>query len=67
MGACSMFVCICRNVKESDLVNAINQGAASFEDIQTATGVASCCGQCNSVAQEITSDLLTPDIFYSAA
>lgn len=62
-----MFVCICNNVKKSDLVNAISAGITSFEDIQSSTGLATCCGECSSFAQELIETLIPADLFYSAA
>jgi NAD(P)H-nitrite reductase large subunit len=39
-------VCRCYKVTVQDLVNAINNGAKSFEEIQTITKVGTGCGNC---------------------
>lgn len=62
-----MFVCVCNNVRESDIANAIADGAQSFADIQDMTGVANNCGQCANLALEISENLIQSSLFYSAA
>ena len=41
-----MYVCICNNVRESDIDTAIAEGARSLACVEERLGVGSCCGQC---------------------
>lgn len=41
-----MYVCLCHAVTESDLVDAIAQGADSVSALQTLTGAGTGCGSC---------------------
>ena len=53
-----MYVCLCNGVSENRLSQAIEDGAHSFEQLQTCTGVATCCGACEPCAREILDDKL---------
>ena len=56
-----MYVCICNNVKESDIDRVIAEGASSITSIEQQLGVGSCCGQCRPRALEyINQQLPTP-------
>lgn len=56
-----MYVCICNNVKESDIDQVIADGASSVTSIEQQLGVGSCCGQCRPRALEyINQQLPTP-------
>ena len=46
-----MYVCLCQGISESRLQQAIREGARSFEQLQTCTGVATCCGACEPCAR----------------
>jgi bacterioferritin-associated ferredoxin len=48
-----MYVCICHGISESRLQRAIVEGARSFEQLQSRTGVATCCGACEPCAREM--------------
>ncbi|MGL5821652.1 MAG: (2Fe-2S)-binding protein [Sarcina sp.] len=39
-------ICYCLDLKESDIVEAINNGAKTLEEIQDATGAGTACGSC---------------------
>jgi bacterioferritin-associated ferredoxin len=47
-----MIVCVCRRVNDKAIAQAARCGA-SFDDIQTATGVATQCGQCEMSARAV--------------
>jgi bacterioferritin-associated ferredoxin len=49
----SMYVCLCQGISESRLQQAIVEGARSFEQLQSCTGVATCCGACEPCAREM--------------
>ncbi len=48
-----MYVCLCHGISENRLQQAINEGARSFEQLQSCTGVATCCGACEPCAREM--------------
>lgn len=48
-----MYVCLCHGISESRLQQAILEGAQSFEQLQSCTGVATCCGACEPCAREL--------------
>ena len=48
-----MYVCICQGITDRRLEEAVREGASTFEELQARTGVASCCGACESTAREI--------------
>jgi bacterioferritin-associated ferredoxin len=54
----AMYVCICHGISESRLKQAIREGADSFEQLQSRTGVATCCGSCESCARELLDERL---------
>jgi bacterioferritin-associated ferredoxin len=48
-----MYVCLCHGISETRLDQAIREGARSFEQLQSCTGVATCCGACEPCAREM--------------
>ena len=51
-------VCGCFKVTVQDLVNAIKDGAKSFEEVQAATKVGTGCGNCVESNKELVAQLL---------
>ena len=49
----AMYVCLCQGISEKRLQQAIQDGARSFEQLQSCTGVATCCGACEPCAREM--------------
>jgi len=49
---CSMFICICKQVTDHQIKEAVSNGAASFSDVQSALGVATQCGECKNHARQ---------------
>jgi len=48
-----MYVCVCHGISEKRLQQAIREGACSFEQLQSCTGVATCCGACEPCARDL--------------
>lgn len=46
-------ICHCLNISEADIVDAINKGAKTLDDVQDATGAGSACGSCLSDIEEL--------------
>ncbi|MCE9598475.1 MAG: (2Fe-2S)-binding protein [Spirochaetia bacterium] len=53
-------VCICRSVTENMILEAIERGARTFEDVQNVTGCSTGCGTCESSVRSIIEKKLTP-------
>lgn len=68
-----MYVCICKGITDSQITDAVSGGATNLRKVRKALGVASQCGKCSSLAQEIIDETLsmhtnnTSDLFYVAA
>ena len=48
-----MIVCICHNISDNAIRQALEQGAGSMQEIRAQLGVGSCCGKCNSFAKTL--------------
>lgn len=53
-----MIVCVCHAVSDRHIRQVIAEGARSFEDVQFATGVGTCCGACRDCAQRVVQQQL---------
>ena len=51
-----MYVCVCHGISEKRLHQAIEEGVCSFEQLQSCTGVATCCGACEPCARQVLGD-----------
>ncbi len=54
----NQMVCGCLKVKAQDVVDAINDGAKSFDQVQTVTRIATGCGKCFDSNQALVSYIL---------
>lgn len=68
-----MYVCFCKGIRDSDIRNAVAQGANSFSDVQKQLGIATQCGNCRCLTNTIVTDALenanspATGLFYSVA
>ncbi|MGC1956032.1 MAG: (2Fe-2S)-binding protein [Gammaproteobacteria bacterium] len=46
-----MYICICKVVTDSDIRQAVSQGAKSMRELREMTGLASQCGRCAKAAK----------------
>lgn len=53
-----MYVCICNNVTERDIHQAVSAGARSLECLERELAVSTCCGQCRCFADEVLNEAL---------
>lgn len=53
-----MYVCICNAVTESDIDEAIRDGASRLRDLRERLQVGTCCGACETTAAEYLSESL---------
>lgn len=65
-----MYVCLCNGVTDHQIRQSINEGASSLHDLQNALGVATQCGQCACLTQELLDQSqaeLNPALSYAVA
>jgi NAD(P)H-nitrite reductase large subunit len=48
-----MIICTCNEVREEDVVKAIDNGAASYDDVSRATRAGRSCGSCAPLVVDI--------------
>lgn len=48
-----MYVCICRQVTDRDIRQAVAQGASRMRDLREQLGVSEQCGRCAGCAHEV--------------
>jgi bacterioferritin-associated ferredoxin len=48
-----MYVCICHGITDRQICRAVDQGAASLDDIQMQLPVGACCGRCVDSARAV--------------
>lgn len=53
-----MYVCLCRSVTESDIHTAVDEGVASFDQLQKRTGCSTECGCCAEFADQVLFEAL---------
>ncbi|MBL8022411.1 MAG: (2Fe-2S)-binding protein [Leptospirales bacterium] len=53
-------VCVCRSVTENMILDSLERGARSFEDVQNETGCSTGCGTCESAVRAIIEKKLSP-------
>jgi len=53
-----MIVCVCNNISDREIRQAVELGITSMEELRRDLGVATCCGQCLSCAEGILNEHL---------
>lgn len=48
-----MYVCLCKAVTDSQIKQAVEDGAQSFREVRDSLGVATVCGSCACAAKEL--------------
>lgn len=56
----AMIVCVCNRVSDRDIRRHASEGCESYDTLQMATGVATCCGRCDSCAREVFESAQAP-------
>ncbi len=67
-----MYVCICKGITDSQIRDAVCDGADSLRQVRKQLGAASQCGKCAILTKEIIDETLAglqdnPDIYYAVA
>lgn len=53
-----MYVCICRGITDSQVANAVCQGAKCVKDVNKQVGVPVQCGKCCCYMKEVVAELV---------
>ena len=48
-----MIVCVCNNISDREIQQAVGLGVSSMDELRDDLGVATCCGQCFSCAKDV--------------
>ncbi len=51
-----MYVCICHDVKDTQIKTALAQGVAGVAGLQDALAVGTCCGCCMQMVQDLVDE-----------
>jgi len=51
-----MIVCVCKRARETDIAQAIAEGASSVDDVGAACGAGTCCGSCRDHIHQMLDD-----------
>ncbi len=53
-----MIVCVCNNISDREIRQAVDLGLSSMDELRRDLGVATCCGQCESCACQVLTEHL---------
>lgn len=53
-----MIVCVCNNISDREIRQAVELGLSSVAELRRDLGVATCCGKCASYAKQVLNDHL---------
>lgn len=53
-----MIVCVCNNVSDRKIRQAVDSGMSSMSELRTNLGIATCCGKCHACAKSILRECL---------
>ncbi|MGE5652091.1 bacterioferritin-associated ferredoxin [Noviherbaspirillum sp. UKPF54] len=53
-----MIVCVCYNVSERKIREAVDTGMTTMPELRTQLGVGTCCGKCHSCAKTVLRECL---------
>jgi bacterioferritin-associated ferredoxin len=48
-----MIVCVCNNISDREIRQAVDLGLSSMAELRRDLGVATCCGKCGSCAKQV--------------
>jgi bacterioferritin-associated ferredoxin len=54
----TMIVCVCNNISDREIRQAVDLGLTSMADLYKELGVGTCCGKCVSYAREVMNEHL---------
>lgn len=53
-----MIVCVCNNVSERKIRQAVNEGVTRMAELRSELEVGTCCGKCHSCAKRVLNECL---------
>lgn len=53
-----MIVCVCNNISDREIRQAVDLGLSSLAELRQDLGVATCCGKCASCAKQVLNEHL---------
>ncbi|KAF1036544.1 MAG: Bacterioferritin-associated ferredoxin [Herbaspirillum frisingense] len=53
-----MIVCVCNNISEGKIHQAVDAGMTSMAELRKQLGVGTCCGKCHSCAKHVLRECL---------
>jgi bacterioferritin-associated ferredoxin len=54
-----MIVCVCNNISEGKIHQAVNAGMTSMSELRKELGVGTCCGKCHTCAKNVLRECLS--------
>ena len=48
-----MIVCVCNNISDREIRQAVDLGLSSMDELRRDLGVSTCCGKCAAYAEEV--------------
>ncbi|KAF3998627.1 (2Fe-2S)-binding protein [Glaciimonas immobilis] len=57
-----MIVCVCNNISERNIVQAVNSGMSTMRELRENLGVATCCGKCHTCAKNVLRECLDNNV-----
>jgi bacterioferritin-associated ferredoxin len=58
-----MIVCVCNNISDREIRQAVQMGVTSMTRLRNELGVGTCCGKCHCCAKQVLRDSLDANDF----
>ena len=62
-----MYVCLCKAVTDSEILDAVDEGAVHVSHLADRLCLGTGCGRCRETAQQLIDDHLASTLTYAAA
>jgi bacterioferritin-associated ferredoxin len=62
----SMIVCVCNNISDREIRQAVDLGLSTMAELRQDLGVATCCGKCASCAKQVLAEHLDSKVQVTA-
>jgi bacterioferritin-associated ferredoxin len=60
-GVLKMIICVCNNISEREIQQAVALGVSTMEQLRDDLGVATCCGKCFACAKHVLNESVLAD------
>ena len=61
-----MYVCLCKAVTDTQIVEAVDQGAVQLSELMDSYGLGTGCGRCQATAQQLIDERLAESLSFAA-